>query len=72
MYELTEHTNRSQQRLELQRLRVGREELYAIYKTILPKVKPVLMDDLLSRVTEYHIAGKDARMYTIEVFTKKG
>jgi hypothetical protein len=71
MYELTEHTNRSQQTLELQQLRVGRGELYAISKTILPKVKPVPMDDLLSRVTEYHIAGKDAHIYTIEVFTKK-
>jgi hypothetical protein len=46
--------------------------LYAIYKTILPKINPVLIDDPLSRETDYHIDGKDAPIYTIEVFTKKG
>jgi hypothetical protein len=72
MYDLTEYTNRSQQTLQLQRLMVEREKLYVIYKTILPKVKPVSIDVLLSRETDYHIDDKDAPMYTIEVFTKQG
>ena len=72
MYDLTEYTNRSQQTLQLQRLMVEREKLYVIYKTILPKVKPVSIDELLSRETDYHIDDKHAPMYTIEVFTKQG
>jgi hypothetical protein len=62
MYDLTEYTNRSQQTLQLQRLMVEREKLYVIYKTILPKVKPVSIDELLSRETDYHIDDKDAPM----------
>lgn len=55
----------------MQRLRVEREKLYGIYKIILPKVKPALIDDLLSREIDYHTDGNDSPMYTIEVFTKQ-
>ena|SRR5256885_10396865 len=74
MFELTtKYTNGQQQALELHRLRIEHEKLYAIYNTILPKVKPALIADLLSReIDYYHSDGKEnAPMYTIEVFTKK-
>jgi hypothetical protein len=57
---------------QLHRLRVEREKLYAIYKAILPKVKPTLIENVLSREADYNITSKDAPMYTIEVFTKLG
>jgi hypothetical protein len=48
MFELTQNANRQQQQtLELQRLRIEREKLYAIYETILPKVKPALIAELV-------------------------
>jgi hypothetical protein len=69
MFELTQNANRQQQpTVELQRLRIEREKLYAIYETILPKVKPAL----LTREIDYHTDGRDTPMYTIEVFTKNG
>jgi hypothetical protein len=73
MFELTQNANRQQQQtLELQRLRIEREKLYAIYETILTKVKPALIAELLTREIDYHTDGRDTPMYTIEVFTKNG
>jgi hypothetical protein len=75
MFELTtKYANRQQQALELHRLRIEHEKLYAIYNTILPKVKPALIADLLSHGIDYYNSdGKEnAPMYTVEVFTKKG
>ncbi len=66
------YTNGLQETLELHRLRIEYEKLLAMYTIILPKINPVLIADLLSREIEYHNEGKDAPMYTIEVFTKKG
>lgn len=61
MFELTQNANRQQQQtLELQRLRIEREKLYAIYETIHPKVKPALIADLLTREIDYHNDGRDA------------
>jgi hypothetical protein len=68
----TKYTNGLQETLELHRLRIEYEKLLAMYTIILPKINPVLIADLLSREIEYHNEGKDAPMYTIEVFTKKG
>jgi len=72
MFELTKYANGQQQALELHRLRIEYEKLHAIYNIILPKVKPTLIADLLSREIDYHSDGKNAPMYTVEVFTKKG
>ena len=75
MFELTTKYAKGQQTtLELHRLRIEYEKLYAIYDTILPKVKPALIADLLSREIDYYYSdGKEnAPMYTVEVFTKKG
>lgn len=66
MFELTQNANRQQQQtLELQRLRIERE-------TILPKVKPALIAELLTREIDYHTDGRDTPMYTIKVSTKNG
>jgi hypothetical protein len=43
-----------------------------MYTIILPKIKPALIADLLSREIEYDNECKNAPMYTVEVFTKKG
>jgi hypothetical protein len=78
MFELTHYANGQQQKqqkqqtLQLQRLRIERLKLSAVYKIILPKVKRALVADLLSRELDYQTGGKDPPMYTIEVFTKKG
>ena len=61
----------NKQALELHRLRIEHEKLYAIYNIILPKVKPALIADLLTREIDYNSHGKNAPMYTVEVFTKK-
>ena len=54
MFELT-----TKYALELHRLRIEHEKLYAIYNTILPKVKPALIADLLMReIDYYHSDGK--------------
>ena len=75
MFELTttKRTNVRQQQyeLELHRLRIEYEKLFAIYATVLPKINPALIADLLSCEIEYNNEGKNAPMYTIEVFTKK-
>jgi hypothetical protein len=57
MFELTtKYANGQQQQrtLELHRLRIEHEKLYAVYNTILPKVKPALIADLLSREIDYY------------------
>jgi hypothetical protein len=76
MFELTttKRTEVQQQyyTLELHRLRIENEKLFAIYATVLPKINPALIADLLSREIEYNNEGRNAPMYTIEVFTKKG
>jgi hypothetical protein len=61
-----------QQTLQLQRLRIEYEKLCAVYNTILPKIKPALISDLLLRERDYQTNGRDAPMYTVEVFTRKG
>jgi hypothetical protein len=75
MFELTttKHTNGLQQQyaLDLHRLRIEYEKLFAMYTVILPKIKPALIADLLSRKIEYCNEGKNPPMYTIEVFTQK-
>ena len=77
MFEIIKYTygQRQQQKqhtLQLQRLRIEYEKLCAVYNTILPKVKPSLISDLLLREIDYQTNGRDAPMYTVEVFTKKG
>lgn len=52
MFELT-----TKYALELHRLRIEHEKLYAVYNTILPKVKPALIADLLSREITAHRTG---------------
>ncbi len=60
MFELTtKYANGQQTTLQLHRLRIEHEKLYAVYNTILPKVKPALIADLLSReIGYYHSDGK--------------
>jgi hypothetical protein len=74
MFELTTKSTNAQQKytLELHRLRVEYEKLFATYTIVLPKINPALIADLLLRESEYDNEGKNAPMYTIEVFTKKG
>src|SRR6188472_3362334 len=77
IFEIIKYTNgqgqqQKQQTLQLQRLRIEYEKLCAVYNTILPKVKPALISDLLLREIDYQTNGRDAPMYTVEVFTKKG
>ena len=43
-----------------------------MYTIVLPKIKPALIADLLSREIEYDRECKHPPMYTVEVFTKKG
>jgi hypothetical protein len=53
----------------LQELRLEHQSLQKAYRSILPKVDPNLIDDLLSRSEE----DPDTEpMYTIEVFTRDG
>lgn len=77
MFEIIKYANgqlqqQKQQTLQLQRLRIEYEKLCAVYNTILPKVKPALISDLLLREIDYQTNGRDAPMYTVEVFTRKG
>ena len=77
MFEIIKYANgqlqhQKQQTIQLQRLRIEYEKLCAVYNTILPKVKPALISDLLLREIDYQTNGRDAPMYTVEVFTKKG
>jgi hypothetical protein len=57
MFELTRYANGQQRTLELHRLRIKFEKLCAIYNTILPKVKPALIADLLSHEITAHRTG---------------
>jgi hypothetical protein len=43
-----------------------------MYTIVLPKIKPALIADLLSREIEYDRECKYPPMYTVEVFTEKG
>ncbi|HEX7031432.1 MAG TPA: hypothetical protein VF172_00385 [Nitrososphaera sp.] len=45
------------------------KEARATYQSVLPKVDPVLVDDLLERL---EASGKESLPYTIEVFTRNG
>ena len=77
MFEIIKYANgplqqQKQQTLQLQRLRIEYEKLCAVYNTILPKIKPALISDLLLRERDYQTNGRDAPMYTVEVFTRKG
>jgi hypothetical protein len=75
MFELTKKRANGQQQqytLELHRLRIEYEKLFAMYSIVLPKIKPALIADLLSREIEYDRECRYPPMYTVEVFTKKG
>ena len=77
MFEIIKYPNgqlqqQKQQTIQLQRLRIKYEKLCAVYNTVLPKVKPALISDPLLREIDYQTNGRDAPMYTVEVFTKKG
>ena len=56
---------------ELDKMRKEFDRLQQLYRTILPKVDPVLINDLLSR-HEKTTTGGEPLSYTIEVFTKEG
>jgi hypothetical protein len=59
MFELT-----TKYALELHRLRIEHEKLYAVYNIILPKVNPGLIADLLSReISYYHSDGKKNALF---------
>jgi hypothetical protein len=45
---------------------IHNEKLYAIYNTILPKVKPALIADLLTREIRVKIDTEEAKMYIIQ------
>jgi len=64
MFEIIKYANgqlqqQKQQTLQLQRLRIEYEKLCAVYNTILPKVKPALISDLLLREIYYQTNGRD-------------
>jgi len=54
---------------EVDKVRRKFREAREAYKTILPKVDPALIDDILERIDA---TGKEALSYTLEVFTKEG
>lgn len=53
----------------LQEVRRKFKEARATYQSVLPKVDPALIDDLLERL---ETGGKESLPYTIEVFTRNG
>jgi hypothetical protein len=57
---------------ELDEMRKEFDRLQQLYRTILPKVDPVLINDLLSRHEKTTTTGGEPLSYTIEVFTKEG
>jgi hypothetical protein len=59
---------------ELDEMRKEFDRLQQLYRTILPKVDPALINDLLSRheKTTTTTTGGEPLSYTIEVFTKEG
>jgi len=56
--------------LPLDRMREQFSELQDTYRSVLPKVDPVLLNDLLGRETS--TTAEKPFSYTIEVFTKDG
>ena len=56
--------------LPLDRMREQFSELQDTYRSVLPKVDPLLINDLLSR--EISTTGEKPFSYTIEVFTRNG
>src|SRR4051812_20836453 len=56
--------------LPLNRMREQFSELQDTYRSVLPKVDPLLINDLLSRETS--TAAEKPFSYTIEVFTRNG
>jgi hypothetical protein len=58
---------------ELDEMRKEFDRLQQLYRTILPKVDPALINDLLSRHEKTTTTtGGEPLSYTIEVFTKEG
>ena len=53
---------------ELEEVREGFTKPREVFKKVLPKVDPALLNDLLER----EAVSREARPYTIEVFTKEG
>jgi hypothetical protein len=58
----------TKQLYELEDVRGGFAKLREAYKKVLPKVDPALLNDLLERES----VSREAKPYTIEVFTKEG
>ncbi|MFL6349689.1 MAG: hypothetical protein ACJ72X_15515 [Nitrososphaeraceae archaeon] len=56
--------------LPLNRMREQFSELHDTYRSVLPKVDPLLINDLLSRETS--TTAEKPFSYTIEVFTRNG
>ena len=58
---------------ELDEMRKEFDRVQQLYRTILPKVDPALINDLLSRHEKTRTTtGGEPLSYTIEVFTKEG
>ncbi len=55
--------------VDVEEVRRKFKEVRATYQSILPKVDPALVDDLLERL---EASGKESLPYTIEVFTRNG
>ena len=58
----------TKQLYELEEVRQGFAKLRQVFKKVLPKVDPALLNDLLER----DAMSREAKPYTIEVFTKEG
>lgn len=55
--------------VDVEEVRRKFKEVRATYQSVLPKVDPALVDDLLERL---EASGKESLPYTIEVFTRNG
>lgn len=53
---------------ELTEIKIGFQGLQTLYQTYLPKVDPVLINDLLSRLQEEN--PNTSPFYVVEIFTK--
>ena len=58
----------TKQLYELEEVREGFAKLRQVFKKVLPKVDPALLNDLLER----DAMSREAKPYTIEVYTKEG
>ena len=58
----------TKQLYDLEEVREGFTKLREVFKKVLPKVDPALLNDLLER----EALSREAKPYTIEVFTKEG